>query len=407
MKPKSSPPKTVAALIAGIIFVLAFAVWNISRSVSPAPPASPSVSTAPAAVVPGAVVPGAVVPIAMAGTAAPLAGTAGAEAFLAPMADPFRPLPLPAQSAVPVASAKASPAPPAGAAAPGTPPAAGPGVRGVPGLSPLPPARPGQMLAATAFPSGPVAPLSAKLGAAPKPATAPKPAAAPMLVGTILGDRPSAVFQQGEHLRVVPLGARLGPWRVISVSHGGAVVADAGRKVGLHIGVGQAAALMEEAAPPEGAMASSDVPAATGPAHSPGPRETAQASPPDRVGPAPRTSQRDALMARESRLGLDGRDLRPAARMPEAQAGKARLFLHVVGSRLEAPMPQAVLPNHPARTPKVALALAPEHNSLRPSHRPRVHRLKHRRHRRPRHRSHHRRSHHLFGHYSHRHLHRH
>ena len=288
------------------------------------------------------------------------------------MADPFRPLALPA---APAAVAKASPATPAPVVAAGAPATAGPGARGGPGLSPLPPARPGLPLMAAAPPVRSVVP----------PAAAPRPAAPPTLVGTILGERPSAVFQQDARIRVVPLGTRLGPWKVISVSLDGAVVAGAGRTVGLRIGLGRAAEVTEAA--PSAAEADSGV---TGTANDPPRPAKAALNAPPVLPPAAKAET-------------------STARAPGTEDGGGRALLHLVSSRPEAAVPRvaSVLGlGRPARPPKAVPALTPDRSLAPPSHRPGVHRLKRRYHRRPHHRSHHRRSRHLFGHRSHLRFHR-
>jgi hypothetical protein len=52
--------------------------------------------------------------------------------------------------------------------------------------------------------------------------------------------RPCAVFRGEKQLMIVPVGGKFGPWKVVSVSHGGVVVKTANRKV--RLGVGDASA---------------------------------------------------------------------------------------------------------------------------------------------------------------------
>ena len=57
----------------------------------------------------------------------------------------------------------------------------------------------------------------------------------PELVGTLLGGRPSAVLRTEKQLATVPVGGKLGSWKVVSVNHGEAVLRTGSRTI--HLGV--------------------------------------------------------------------------------------------------------------------------------------------------------------------------
>jgi hypothetical protein len=63
------------------------------------------------------------------------------------------------------------------------------------------------------------------------------PPPAPELVGTLLGEQPSAVFRGGSQLVAVPVGASFGGWKVVDVGQGVAVIKGMGRMVHLQVGV--------------------------------------------------------------------------------------------------------------------------------------------------------------------------
>jgi hypothetical protein len=63
-----------------------------------------------------------------------------------------------------------------------------------------------------------------------------KPEVAPELIGTLLGDQPSAVFRGDRALVVVPVGGTIGRWRVTAVSHGTARVQSAAGSIQLSVG---------------------------------------------------------------------------------------------------------------------------------------------------------------------------
>jgi hypothetical protein len=69
---------------------------------------------------------------------------------------------------------------------------------------------------------GPLPPANGAGGFTPQVQIVPQ--APPQLVGTMLGDSPSAVFKTGAGLRVVRRGQQIDSWRVVAVDHGTATV---------------------------------------------------------------------------------------------------------------------------------------------------------------------------------------
>jgi hypothetical protein len=72
---------------------------------------------------------------------------------------------------------------------------------------------------------------------------APEAPKEPELVGTLLGDRPSAVFRGAKQLAVVPVGGRFGDWKVQAVRHGEAIVKSGTRTVRLDVNGGSASGI--------------------------------------------------------------------------------------------------------------------------------------------------------------------
>lgn len=303
---KRDNPVTLALLLCGASLAVGFAAWNISRALRPpAPPAHP----APAP--PG---------VTGAGPAAPAGGaTAGApaqhaaasvrpaadwEASLAPNADPFLPIGVPAS---PGATGRTS-APPV----PALPPLGGGGrLQALPPIAPPWPAR-------TPPSAASIRPLPLPPGA--PPALTQRPEPQPELVGTMLGDRPSAVLRSSGRTAVVPVGERLGAWRLLSVEHGSAVLRSGRHTVRLVLGGDRKDGIVtavEKAEP--------SVPQA----------------PPPAVVPAPQTDEEDTDAA--------DRDVTLAPVLTEPWLGA---FLH-----LPEPPAEAVQPADPG--PEVAVAPAP------------------------------------------------
>ena len=75
---------------------------------------------------------------------------------------------------------------------------------------------------------GPQAPVLPAVAPAPVPHPAPAPPAQPepppALVGTLLGDQPSAVFQLNGNIIIVPAGGMLAGWQLLTVEHGQAML---------------------------------------------------------------------------------------------------------------------------------------------------------------------------------------
>jgi hypothetical protein len=212
-----------------------FAGWNIMRTVSPAPAAAPVTPPVLPANRPaeGAATPARDTAGAPADSAAPTAAAVSKEtasnaddpANMAVDANPFAPLPAKAVS-------QTVPGPvvlPAGSApsAPQAAPLAFPGGLPRPGM----PAFGSSLLAAAAAQTRPAPPVEEK---------------EPQLVGTLLGERPSAVFRMDKLLSVVPEGASIGTWKVISVGQGSAVIKSARRTLTLSVGSGGGSVMMTE-----------------------------------------------------------------------------------------------------------------------------------------------------------------
>jgi len=210
MKKKQTSPGTIGLMIVGIVAALGFAVWQVTSAMGPGPapakPAGPTTAAAPATG-PGTTAATA----ATAPTADKPQVSSNADATLNPNADPFTPLatpPAPVQNnAAPIQRAVVN-------AAAGTP-------------YKVPENNQGRLPSFTGV----------------KPMTIPNTnnivnlAPEPELVGTLLGDRPSAVFKaDNAGLAVVPKGATLHGWKVIDVQHGSALVKNNGVQVKLVVG---------------------------------------------------------------------------------------------------------------------------------------------------------------------------
>lgn len=246
---KRDNPVTVVIMAVAVVAVVWFGYQNIMNSIAPPPPTpkeslqlkpvpalggketdrSPeAAATSPGAPTTASATAGG--PVAPPTSAPAPAQTAGLdEATLAPEADPFAPL-YPSEFA----------------SATRTPPAASafstrrlPDVRTWPHQTVPPSGAPPALV-----PTGDGAPMASGLpGLGPAPVRAigsptpmPLEAKEPELVGTMLGDRPSAVFRTEKALSVVAVGERFGLWRVIAVHHGGAVLRSSGREIRLVVG---------------------------------------------------------------------------------------------------------------------------------------------------------------------------
>jgi hypothetical protein len=233
------------------------------------------------------------------------------EAVLAPEADPFVPLPTHAVTPQPQAGSAGVGQTPTGGSQAGRGAANGTGAIAGPGMGNLSVMNPAL--------GGPVPP---NRGIIPQFAAPPPPA--PELVGTLLGDQPSAVFRGASQLVAVPVGATFGGWKVIHVGQGDAVVKGMGRMVRLQAGVpvdsgsvpaaphgslltgstrGTATTFVKERDSPfgqTGARMAADSPASvripTPRAHAEGAAEASQQLPATayRLAPAPRFQSEDA-----------------------------------------------------------------------------------------------------------------
>lgn len=268
-----SQRKRIPLLAAGAIAALGFAVWNVHRALQPplhtmhpvgsldrvsvevgrtlplpsgedAPPVSEPAASAPA---PAAAAP------------APASGSVVAEENLAPGTNPF--VPLPGQgvygqqfvtAAAPSYEAMPTLPPPAYIPEPVTPMRLATATMSLSPrrVQPRPVLRPSVSIRSNepAF-VGPVAPVLPN--AAPAPAPKPAPAAPvqvetpPTLVGTLLGDQPSAVFQLNGNIVIVPAGGMVGGWQLLTVEHGQATLKHlaTGTKVPILVATGAAPAV--------------------------------------------------------------------------------------------------------------------------------------------------------------------
>ncbi|MCW3097136.1 MAG: hypothetical protein JWL77_2754 [Chthonomonadaceae bacterium] len=228
---KAASPATIAALGLGAIAALGFAGWTISNALGGSPPAPVSApASTPAAAAGTATAPAGSAPVISASStpgsavSEPARDTSmrsplASEATLAPSADPFIALPArpDPQAAQKAATAQAA-ANAANAAA----------IRNVAqNMSPLP--NFSGALKGPPYPGSPVGTM---------PVGAPPPAPKEIeLVGTLLGNRPSAVFIADQKMVTVPVNGTFAGWKVIRVQHGEAVVTSAGRMLRLNVGM--------------------------------------------------------------------------------------------------------------------------------------------------------------------------
>lgn len=196
MEPKKNTAATVALLSAGICLAIPLAIWNIKRAISP-PSSTPKAP--PALHQPAETATTTTTETAQAASAASPQPAAGDE-LLALAANPFAPLPI-LMTKAPQASAALAPRPQHIAHMPATP------------LLP--------------FPAMATTPLPPRGGTTTVHAAPPEPT--PELAGTFLGARACAVFNVNRQLVTVPVGGKMGSWRVMSVTHG-RVLLRAGRR---------------------------------------------------------------------------------------------------------------------------------------------------------------------------------
>jgi hypothetical protein len=228
---RQDDPKKIAALSAGIVVAVGFAGWSINNALNPPARAEDRTPNLPAAAADTGSPSEETAVAPAAGAAAPaqaeegLDGTMGSvtvsrpaggvvlppEAVMAADVDPFTPLPPV------VAPEPARPEPGVVLASSGAGGQRTGGWREESGPGWLPPA-------------GPAGAPDVAIRAVVR---APEPA--PKLMGTLLGDRPSAVFAGDRAMEVVPIGQTIGSWRVIKVEHGRVVLRHG--KMTRHLGV--------------------------------------------------------------------------------------------------------------------------------------------------------------------------
>ncbi len=231
---KPASKQTLAVLGVGSAAALGAAYWSISQALAPPPvahtlPPVPSTNNGGLPTSPGlaaaALVP-AVTPAPLPGSAADIAARSTAasqmsgdnsgarqitssEAVLAPNADPFTPI---------------------------SPRSLNPGAVGSAPARSVTQAQPIRISRSLGFSSlDPILSDPQRLSSRPLPPLAVAEAPAPELVGTLLGEQPSAVFRGQSQLVAVPVGGSFGAWKVMEVSHGGVVVKGMGRTVRLGI----------------------------------------------------------------------------------------------------------------------------------------------------------------------------
>lgn len=192
-KNNATDPKKVVALSAGTIVALGFAAWRITEAVGPgggggAAPSAPAASAPAEAPAQPATAAEAPIPPELDRPAVALGQPGNSEETLALSADPFRSVAAPATLQI--------------AAAPQ------PNVKEMPDMgSP-----------------GPLPPNDGHPDPATQPLVKTLPPAPPQLVGTLLGDSPSAVFKTEAGLQVVRRGGQIDAWKLVAVEHGGATV---------------------------------------------------------------------------------------------------------------------------------------------------------------------------------------
>lgn len=246
-----SQRKRLPMLAVGAAAALGFAVWNIRRAIEPPLhniPRQAALDRVSAEVERSLPLPtGEEVtdPVAPAEPAAPVAKPAAplrvAEENLSPEADPFVPLPRPSGTGERFVSTSAQaysgmPQLPPPAYIPSSPTVmrlttatvATPPRRPAPSAGPVVSIRPTAIREKTrpapVLPVVPPAPLSAPATSAVGAQPAAKPETPPTLVGTLLGDQPSAVFLVDGNLTIVPSGGLVAGWQLLKVDHGQAVL---------------------------------------------------------------------------------------------------------------------------------------------------------------------------------------
>lgn len=248
-----SQRKRIPLLAAGTVAALSFAVWNIHRAIEPplrSIPKQASLERVSAEVERSLPVPSSEAPpttvegIPPAGSSSRAAAVVPtAEENLSPEVNPFVPLPGGVQAGEQYVEA-ATPAyngmqmpPPAYiprsptlmrlATSTVTPPRqseiAGPPVVSIRSAAP----HTGSAHAPALPAAGPLpAPVAPAPGCGPGSASAPaaKPETPPSLIGTLLGDQPSAVFMVDGNITIVPAGGVVAGWQLLKVDHGGATL---------------------------------------------------------------------------------------------------------------------------------------------------------------------------------------
>jgi len=241
-----SQRKRIPLLTVGAVAALGFAVFNVQRALQPPlqsihpvgslervsnevqrtlpVPSGDDTPTPNEAVAPGA--------------KPPVTVPAVSEENLAPGANPFVPLPGRGQygqqfvtAAAPQYEAMPQLPAPAYIPEPITP------MRLATATVPLPPRRTPRHVATQATVSirsnapelvGPVAPAlpaaTPPASSTPAPVPVAKPEPPPTLVGTLLGDQPSAVFQVSGNITIVPAGGMVAGWQLLNVEHGQAIL---------------------------------------------------------------------------------------------------------------------------------------------------------------------------------------
>lgn len=225
-KPNDTPK--IIALSAGIVGALGIAGWQISAATTTTPSGPSASSTAPSSS--ASLAPAPASPTTPPSTAAttPYPGSSEVlpdglepEETLAINVDPFLPLTDPV----------ATPSPAVGIAATSLP------TRATIGES-------SDLL------FGPTLPQVAQVAPVQKVA----PLEPPVLLGTLLGNAPSAVFKAEGGVRVLAVGETFDGWTLLEVTHGAAVLRGYGsrRQVSLHTGVSRKHSAQNEPSFPEG-----------------------------------------------------------------------------------------------------------------------------------------------------------
>lgn len=228
-KNNQASPQKVAALAVGSVGAIGLAYWSISNAMAPppAPPPAPA-PTAPSNLQGNVSSPATAAPnqSAQATTPAVERATASTETTLSPEADPFAPLVQPPPQPAPNSTLASSSPTPGGSPS---------GMSAGPILPTIAPASsgmrpPSNLQVRPMSVPGPLPPTQVA-------ATQPTPAMVlPDLVGTLLGERPSAVFRLDKQLVLVPVGNTIAGWKVVSVEQGEATVKRTGQSLRLVVG---------------------------------------------------------------------------------------------------------------------------------------------------------------------------